>query len=145
VVAGGGVEEAVGVEALRTVKQHRLWSQYGPGRSSDIAVFRPLNISGEEKTLIASTARGFVGRKYGYLMIAAHFLDWLLLGVYLFRRLVPGDRYPICSWLVAHAFSKADRHFGVDPGQASPDDIWDFVTSEQEKYRIVRPLGPLAG
>ncbi len=143
VVEDGTVEEAIGVEALRTVKRHTLWSNYGPGSSSDITVFRPLNLSEEEKTLIVSMAVGYVGRKYGYLMIAAHFLDWFLLGVYLFRRLVPGERYPICSWLVAHAFAQAGKDFGVDAGMASPDDIWDFVTSNPDTYRVIHPLGPL--
>lgn len=143
VVEGGTVDEAIGVEALRTVKRHTLWLKYGPGSSSDIAVYRPLNLSDEEKTVVVAAAEGYVGRTYGYLKIAAHLLDWLLLGAYLFRRLARMDDYPICSWLVAHAFAQADKNFGVPPGRASPDDIWDFVTSNPDTYRVVQSLSQL--
>ena len=54
------------------------------------------------------------------------------------------DRYPICSWLVAHAFKKAGKTFGVKPGAATPDDIWDFVRSNPDKYETVIELGPLS-
>ncbi|MFC1628952.1 hypothetical protein ACFL3H_07560 [Gemmatimonadota bacterium] len=143
VVAGGSTEEAVGVEALSTVKRHSIWKQYGPGSSSDVAVYRPLNLTDVEKTLVVTAAEGYVGRTYGYLKIAAHLKDWLLLGIYFFRRMTRMDDYPICSWLVAHAFAEAGKTFGLPPGKASPDDIWDFVTSNPDKYRPVKPLGPL--
>ncbi|MFC1499918.1 hypothetical protein ACFL6T_02740 [Candidatus Zixiibacteriota bacterium] len=142
-VSEGSVEEAEGVEALTTVKRHSLWKQYGPGNSSDVAVYRPLNLTDDEKALIVAAAEGYVGRTYGYLKIAAHLKDWLFLGIYFFRRMTRMDDYPICSWLVAQAFAKADRTFGVPPGMASPDDIWDFVTSNPDKYQAVHPLGPL--
>ncbi len=45
----------------------------------------------------------------------------------------------------ADAFRKADKHFGVVPGAASPDDIWDFVAERKpSKYVMVRPLIPLS-
>ncbi len=143
VVEGGTVDTAIGVEALHTVKRHTLWSKYGPGSKSDIAVYHPLNLTVENKTAIIAAAEAYVGRTYGYVKIAAHLLDWILFGVYFFRRLARMDEYPICSWLVAHAFAEADKTFGVPPGKASPDDIWDFVTSNPDKYREVHPLGPL--
>ncbi|MFC1595426.1 hypothetical protein ACFL3X_00745 [Gemmatimonadota bacterium] len=143
IVAAGSAEETVGVEALRTVKRHSLLQQYGPGSSSDIAVYRPINLTEEEKVVIVSAAEEYVGRSYGYLKIAAHLLDWLLFGVYFFRRLARVDDYPICSWLVAHAFAKADKTFGVQPGKASPDDIWDFVTKYPDRYEEIYTLGPM--
>ncbi len=143
IVETGSPDEAVGLEALSTVKRHRLWNQYGPGSSSDVAVYRPLNLTVEEKTIIIAAAEEYVGRTYGYLKIAAHLLDWLFFGVYFFRRLARMDDYPICSWLVAHSFEAAGKNFGLPPGKASPDDIWDFVITNPEKYRVVHSLGPL--
>ena len=69
-------------------------------------------------------------------------LDWILQGAYVFRRLTSDQRYPICSWLVAHAFSKAGKNFGVAAGAAQPDDIWDFVSDPQnhEKYSCIHEL-----
>jgi len=81
--------------------------------------------------------------KYDTLKLAAHLLDWLLLGVYLFRRLADNGDYPICSWLVAHAFGEAGKNFGVERGAAEPDDIWDFVTAKTDKYECLHPLARL--
>jgi len=143
IVEGGSPSTAVGVEALSQVVRHKLWSRYGPRTRQQVAIYRPVNLTPDQTALVVSTAEGYVGRKYGYLKIVAHLLDWLFLGVYFFRRLVRMDDYPICSWLVAHAFLKAGKTFGVPAGAASPDDIWDFVNGEPEKYRCVLPLGPL--
>lgn len=109
-----------------------------------MAVYRANNLTPGDVETIVSTARRQIGKKYGYLMIIAHFLDWLLLGVYMFRRLVPGSKYPICSWVVAHSFGRANKHFGVEPEAAAPDDIWDFIVKKHpELYEEIHPLKPL--
>jgi len=143
VVVGGPVEQAIVIEALSRVRRHRLAARYGGKRGHLVAVYRPLTLSEAERATVVRKAEDYVGRKYGYLAIAAHFLDWLLLGAYLFRRLANQERYPICSWVVASAFAKVGRHFGVAPGAATPDDIWDFVTKHPDEYRLVRALAPL--
>jgi hypothetical protein len=143
VVEAGEITTAVVVEALSTVKRHRLWKQYGPPRKDGVVVYRATNLTPEEIETIVATAGRQVGKKYGYLKIAAHFLDWLLEGAYVFRRLVPDGKYPICSWLVAHAFGEAGKHFGVDVGVATPDDIMDFIEDNPDRYTQVRPLIPL--
>ncbi|HLE57869.1 MAG TPA: hypothetical protein VJB15_12355, partial [Rhodothermia bacterium] len=94
----------------------------------------------EDIDVIVAAAEKYNGHKYGYGKLIAHFLDWMLLGAYVFRRLAKMDKYPICSWLVAHSFAKAGRNFGVQPGAASPDDIWDFVTQRKDIYELVRAL-----
>ena len=144
VVEGGPVQTAVIVEALSSVKRHRLWDRYAEG-TSEVAVFRPLNLTEEQIGAVVLKAESYVGRRYGYGKILAHWADWLLQGAYVFRRLTTQDDYPICSWVVAHAFAAAGKHFDVEPGAASPDDIWDFVTSHPEYYAEVLPLGSLAG
>jgi pheromone shutdown protein TraB len=143
VVRDGEESSVVVVEALSKVKRHRLRDQYGPPRTDAVAVYRAANLTSEEARTVVATAERQVGKKYGYLKIAAHFLDWLLLGVYAFRRLVPEGKYPICSWLVAYSFSKVGKHFGVDPGAATPDDIWDFIEGNPDRYVEMRPLRPL--
>jgi hypothetical protein len=143
IVAGGPLREAIIVEALATVKRHKLWDRYSR-RGHEVAVYRPLSLTDAEVAAIVGKAGTYVGRRYGYLKILAHWLDWVLQGAYVFRRLTNQDRYPICSWVVAHAFAVADRHFGVEPGEATPDDIWDFVTKNTDAYREVVALAPLA-
>ena len=142
VVEGGPVQTAVIVEALSTVKRHRLLDRYAEGKS-EVAVFRPLNLTDEQIRAVVLKAESYVGRKYGYMKILAHWADWLLQGAYVFRRLTSEDRYPICSWVVAHAFAAAGRHFGVEPGAATPDDVWDFVTEHPDVYGEVLPLDRL--
>ena len=105
-----------------------------------VAVYRPLNLPPEEIDIIVAEAREQVGKKYGVLKLFGHLLDWLLLGAYVFRKITRNKKYPICSWLVAHAFAKAGKDFGVKPGAADPDDIWDFIEKNPYKYELVHPL-----
>jgi len=145
IVSPGDLHTALVVEAIRFVTRRTLWAGYGPPKTDCVAVFRANNLSDEDIRTITARAQSMVGAKYGWPKIIAHLLDWCLLGAYVFRRLVPGKRYPICSWLVADAFAKAGKYFGVDPGAAEPDDIWDYVTSlEHGHYVQVYPLRRLA-
>jgi len=143
VVEGGAIEEAVVVEALSRVKRHRLVTRYGSNGKDEVAIYRPLNIPGEDIAAIVRKAETYVGCKYDYSEVLLHLADWFLLGAYVFRRLGRMNPYPICSWVVADAYSNVGKDFGVPAGAASPDDIWDFVNKHPEKYELVYPLGPL--
>ncbi|NNM04160.1 MAG: hypothetical protein HKO65_03575 [Gemmatimonadetes bacterium] len=145
IVEGGPLHEARVVEALWKVVRRRLVDGYGAPGSSEVAIFRPTNLTEEEIRTVAAAANSYVGRRYGVLKLFAHLADWVLQGAYVFRRITRMDRYPICSWLVACSFEKAGKDFGVAPGAASPDDIWDFCTRETEKYEEVLELGGLGG
>ena len=143
VVEGGDVQSAVVVEALAFVRKHRLWSRFGGSRRHQVAVYRPRGMSADDALTIVKSAEDDVGQKYGWLMVAAHFLDYLLLGAYVFRRLIRADDYPICSWVVAWAYQKTGRDFGVPAAAASPDDIWDYVRSHPDEYEEILPLATL--
>ena len=62
-----------------------------------------------------------------------------------FRRVTKDDSYPICSWVVAHAYKAAGKSFGVKAWAANPDHIWDFVNKETDKYDKIRGLRPIPG
>jgi hypothetical protein len=144
VVKGGDLETALVVEAvLPKVAMNNFWEKYGPPCKDRVAIYRPLNLGPEQIATIVDEAKEQVDKAYGIPYIITHWLDYFLLGAYVFRRLTPGDSYPICSWVVAHAFSKVDAHFGVSPGQAQPDDIWDFVTYRKDYYECLWPLSRL--
>lgn len=143
VVKEGTLRTAEIVESVAVARRCRLWEHYGPPAKDAVAVFRPLNLTPEQVAVIVATAERQVGKKYDMLKLAAHLLDWLLLGAYLFRRLADNGDYPICSWLAAHAFGEAGKDFGVERGAAQPDDIWDFVTGNTDKYECLHPLARL--
>lgn len=139
VVGSGSPQYAEIVEALTTVKRRRMGA-YRRNVNTDVAIFRPLNLTDDELAVIVARAEGYVGAKYGYVKIVAHLADWCLGGVYVFRRVAAMDRYPICSWVVAQAYADAGKDFGVPAGSASPDDIWDFAVANPDKYAVVHPL-----
>lgn len=141
-VGGGSLHSAIAVEALTKVKRHPL-GRYAKQQATGVAVYRPLNLTADEMAAVAAKAESYVDRPYGWFKIATHLADWALLGAYVFRRMTDDDRYPICSWVVAQAFAAADKDFGVEPGAASPDDIWDFVTANPDKYTEIRGLEPI--
>ena len=142
VVGDAPPERAIIVEALSKVRRHPLGKRYGNGQS-DVAIYRAENLTEEEISLIIAAANEYEGRQYGYPKIVLHFLDWMLQGAYVFRRLARNNDYPICSWVVAHSYAAAGKNFNVNPGAASPDDIWDFVTNAPRKYTCIRELRPL--
>lgn len=143
VVQEGVIRQCIIIEARSRTRKIKLISAYGPPNRDKVAIYRPLNLSPDQLNIIVAEAEEQVGKVYGFLKIATHLLDWCLQGAYVFRRLTNSGNYPICSWLVAHAFAKAGKNFGVAPGAANPDDIWDFVVENPDKYQCVRPLESL--
>ncbi|MEA2023600.1 MAG: hypothetical protein U9N79_04835 [Actinomycetota bacterium] len=142
IVGEGTMVTAMAIEALVKVRKHPL-GRYARKLDTAVAVYRPINLTEGEETAIVAKALSYEGDKYGIVKIAAHFVDWTLQGAYVFRRLTRMDDYPICSWLVAHAFASGGKDFGCEPGAATPDDIWDFVTTNPDKYVQVHPLVPI--
>lgn len=104
----GPVDTAVILEARNSVNRGTFSEVYRT-RDDLIAVYRPLNLTDEEKNKILSAAETLEGREYSYLKLIAHFLDWCFLGIYLFRRFANDPYYPICSYLVASHFPKQER------------------------------------
>ncbi|MGD9349692.1 MAG: hypothetical protein PVF71_08550 [Desulfobacterales bacterium] len=140
VVTEGDIETCQVVETLLRVRKHRLWKRYGPFSHDRVAVYRPVNLTPEEIDTIVASALKQVGKRYGIFTVFGHLLDWLLLGAYVFRRITQNANYPICSWLVAYAFARAGKNFNVEPGAAQPDDIWDFIQKNPDKYQQIHPL-----
>lgn len=123
------------VEAVNRVKYHNFLDRYTT--DNQFAIARPRKLTNEQQYTITNRAIGYVGMTYGYLKIGLHAIDQLLGDIYFFRRLGRLDRYPICSYLVAKCYAAAGLNFGVPPGKATPDDIWDFCMRNPDKYRFL--------
>lgn len=130
-------------EAISTgVVERPFLSAYKRGKESPyVAIFRPLNMDEAELALVAATAKSRVGQKYGYAKLLYHLWYKITGQTTLFNTQI--DKYPICSYLVASAFSAVSRDFGVSVGRATPDDIWDFVLRNPDKYAMIHSLGVL--
>lgn len=133
------------VEALHTVKRHRLSDAYG-GTPTQIAVYRPRALSDLQRHVLVENVEKEVGKRYGYLKIAAIFLDYFLRSRK-FRRLIGLTNSPFCSLLVATQLSRFLIYFqgAPRPEEITPDDIDDTVTSEPENWDRIKALGPLDG
>lgn len=129
-------------EALWRVRTHRLWDKYA-GTNTEVAVFRANNLELAERVSIARIALNFTDRKYGWWKLILHFADKALNGAYFFRRLASIKKYPICSFLVAEAYGRRGYDFGVEVGEAQPDDIWDYCVNS-DNYDQIRPLRRLS-
>lgn len=137
--------QAISIEALGNGVVRRRFDVYAQ-EGQPVAIFRPRNLTDAQRSEIRYYLATMEGQTYGYGKLLVH----------LARRLVPGsraiidplagamvDKWPICSFLVAHAFREAGLDFGVSEDLATPDDIWDFCTSHPDKYELVwgRELG----
>jgi hypothetical protein len=142
VTVGQVIWWAIVIEALSTVVCRTLSDGYGDGKTL-LTIYRPLNLTPEEKEAIAHKAESYLGRPYGYLKILAHFGDYFLGGRYFFRRLCRLDNYPICSWVWAEAYAAAGKTFGLPPGEAQPDDMQDFCDANPDKFALIYGPAPL--
>jgi len=117
-------------ESLAKTVIRPLVAAYSGSRAMLVAHRLPELAEGQIAQVV-SCAEEYVGRDYGWMKVAAHALDALLGGVYLFRRLCRLQAYPICSWVVAFAYEKgAGLKFGADADVATPDDIMDWCQVE---------------
>lgn len=105
-------------------------------RAGNILVVRALGLSGPTRRAVAAKADSYRGRKYGYHKIIAQGIDYYLgrtlargQDFYGVRRLLFWDKYPICSWVVASAYSSVGLHFGAAEDQATPHDIHAFAVT----------------
>lgn len=112
-----------------------LLEVYGDPRSYSFAIARHKLATPGHRDKIVAACESLLGRKYGYLKLGAHVLDygltsfWNLAGgrgdVLAFRWLCRSERYPMCSWASLYIYRKAALPFSTPLETGSPDDLWD--------------------
>ncbi len=122
------------IEALWHVKAHPCTYS----ASEVVAIYRPLDLTGEQARTIQLSLFSRLGQRYGYAKIPLHALDWILFNNRVIcRKLAKTWKYQECSGLIASAWSDAGLTFGVEPYAAQPDDIQDYCATHPAKYRMI--------
>ena len=144
---GGDWSGALIGEALSRVQTHSPASQYA-GSTTQLRVWRPLDLTDQQRQAIIGAALRQVGQGYDYLKIGLQAIDGLLgklfrREVVLARRLGSGDWGPICSWYVAEAYDAAGLTFGMPPRAADPDDLDSYCAAHPVKYGLAWDWAPI--
>lgn len=138
ITSWGRMGDAQCVEALGRVKCHSFWDKYHLSNSR-VAIYRPINITEDQRLIMVDEASKHCGEKYGWWKLLFH-LEEKITGKRTWANRLFIRRRPICSFLVGIIFAKADLHFGMKGTALTPDDIMDFIEVNPEKYKLVRPM-----
>lgn len=116
-----------------------LWKRRG------FEVWRCLTLTEEQREALHQQALDYLNVKFSMVRLLAHLLDNLLCkvahkNIFLFRRIDPQDRHPVCSGITASVYDRALHYrFGIEPACADPDHIHDWVTSHPDEWvRVFR-------
>lgn len=142
VVAGGPLLDAqiVGARA-RGVVLERL----GDAHAGEwVAVYRPVApyVRPFDIDMAVTLSLAALGRRYPFLRLLAHLVDWFLLDLYLARRALRFGNLHECSELVALAYRGALIFNGRPTWAVTPDDIHDEAR-RSPVFACVRPLAVL--
>jgi uncharacterized protein YycO len=128
---GIAVNELQLVEARKEVELNNLEQR---AKEEPMMIARISSLNNRERELLAKYALKQIGKPYGYTKILGHLLDYYVSkftgkDAYAFRKLLKSNRYPICSWVVAWAYSEVlGLEFNdVPPAYCQPDDIADDI------------------
>ena len=147
------------VEALGRGVELRVLGRGYRLAEGGVAIYRYTGMYDDQRAEIVRAAVEYalstVGQRYGYAKLLLHMADWGLgraiaaplravglngpRDIEVFRRLGV-NRWPICSHVVANAYSALVPEFWpMDPDHMTPDDIHDFVSNSAD-WELVRRL-----
>lgn len=141
----GGIKNVNIVEAIagKGVTYRQFFSAYKDDLSNCF-VLKPFNLTHSQRMTITKEAFKYIGSPYGYMKIAVQAVDGTLAKLLKKKRIVFAERiftsekFPICSFLVAHCYKAVGLDFGLKDDYATPDDIWDFACNNPKLYEIIR-------
>lgn len=138
IVHPGKVRDALIGEALERVVVRPLMAYAGCER---IKIIRAINLSDQERWIVANHVAAREGQKYGALKLLPQAIDGVLgwlsgEDTVLARRVSLFPNLPICSYLAGMAYREIGKDFGVPAMAANPDEIDDFGNTSG-KYTTV--------
>lgn len=126
------------IDTMITVFRRSLYNYDNP--FYEVLIVRDKTLKDQDRLLITTEARKYIGTIYSPLTIVAHLFD-KILGKILGREVVILSQIElkgvICNEVVSKAYSKVCRHFDRPNNSADPDFIFDYVTKHPEKYSII--------
>ncbi len=141
VVGSGTIMTAPVVEALITVQEHTLFSQYGPPNNDQVVIYRPIGLYPVERQRMADKARSYVGSSTAGQ--AGHAFLELVLRWCLSFPTAQSLRPLTMHLVVEEAAEVAYLDFGVPKGSTQPDDIDDWCRTLPRKWQCIFPLQKL--
>ena len=140
----GALENVNIVEAL--VPQGVTYRKFIDGyeNGENCYILKPLNLNDIHRALIANYAYKQINKPYGYFKILGQLIDGTIAkiarvkDVFWFRRIFNSEHFPICSYLVAHAYEEAGLDFGESDNYTNPDEIYDWAEVHPDKYEIIK-------
>ena len=100
-------------------------------------VLHDKSLNENQRRAIIAKACTFSAKSYGYLDLFAQWLD-ANTGTTWWTDRMSGylGHWPICSFVVAEAYSAVGLDFGVDNASCKPSDIMEFATKHPEIYDV---------
>lgn len=145
IVQGGSLKETMIAEAITGGFKVRFLFDSYKGTGSKITLVRDLTMTESSAILerkefnqLNDASRGYGWGKIGLQAgdaWATKLLRRRKKDIYFFRRMGRMKKWPICSYVVACIKGAAGKSFGVEVGQAQPDDIDDFIETHPAIYR----------
>ena len=146
-ISYGDKKEAEVVESLWKVTKHKFLNAYAKLKGKEkVVVFRPVNLTDEQKDIIIKDLLSDVGADYPWWQFPLFFTDWLLFDEKVVtRKWINHAKHKVCSTKTARAYVQAGLFFGVPEYAATPDDMYDFCIKNPDKYQLILPLSFLDG
>jgi hypothetical protein len=151
VYQGGPLRSTIVQEATGwRVQRRNLWDTRA-GTTTEVAIFRPLNLTPGIERRMRERADKTLGRVYGFGKLPLHLVDGLLgklvgRDVYFARRAAI-TAMEICSYDTINVFGAGGLDFGVSKRRGTPDDCLDFIEGHlappDPVYLCLRAMAPL--
>jgi hypothetical protein len=131
-----GSPEPIVVEALSRVRTNPLSVSLAGAQKA--FVLHDLTLTDAQRLTIVNKALTFSGKDYGYLDIAAQWLDGTF-STHFWTGAMSGmlKHWPICSYVVGAAYHEIGLDFGVDSASVRPSDILTFAETHPKRYIFV--------
>lgn len=121
------------IEALSRVVIHPLDEALADTKKA--WVLHALNLDMRQRLNIVQHARAMHNKRYGYLRFFLQFADCLTRSHFFSTYCtIPGQ--PICSVVVAHAYSQEGLYFGHTFQSVSPAEIFTYAKNNPDKYKM---------